>query len=314
MTTKSQSDVDGDALVPGDEHSGGLANAVSAEIARQSAGGLAPGLYLVATPIGNLGDITIRALTTLAGAEVIYCEDTRHSRTLLSHYRIHRPLRAYHEHNAEAERPRILRLLAEGKAIALISDAGTPLVSDPGLKLVRDAIDTGYAVHALPGPSAVLAALCVAGQPTDTFLFAGFLPTREAARRTRLEELASIPATLVLFEAPSRIADALDDISTLLGDRRVAVARELTKKFEEIRRGSAAELAAWSRSGTLKGEFVIVIAPPAAGTVTDADIEAALDHALAEMSLRDAARAIADATGVPRSRVYDLGLRRKAKA
>lgn len=314
MTTKLPSDADGDAVAPGDEHPGGLASAVSGEIARQSAGPLAPGLYLVATPIGNLGDITVRALTTLAGAEVIYCEDTRHSRTLLSHYRIHRPLRAYHEHNAEAERPRILELLAQGKAIALISDAGTPLVSDPGLKLVRDAIDKGYAVHALPGPSAVLAALCVAGQPTDTFLFAGFLPPREAARRTRLGELASVPATLVLFEAPSRIADTLDDIAAVLGARRVAVARELTKKFEEVQRGSAAEMASWSRSGTLKGEFVIVIAPPAADTVTDADIEAALDHALAEMSLRDAARAIADATGVPRSRVYDLGLRRKAKA
>lgn len=314
MTTRSPHDAEDEPPADAPEGVSALASAVAAELARQSASDLAPGLYLVATPIGNLGDITVRALTTLAGAAVIYCEDTRHSRTLLGHYRIHRPLRPYHEHNAEAERPRILRLLAEGKAIALISDAGTPLVSDPGLKLVRDAIAKGHGVHALPGPSAVLAALCVAGQPTDTFVFAGFLPPRETARRTRLEELAAIPATLVLFEAPSRIADSLDDIATLLGARRVVVARELTKKFEEVRRGSAVELASWARSGTLKGEFVIVIAPPAEGTVTDADIEAALDHALSEMSLRDAARAIADATGVPRSRVYDLGLRRKAKA
>ena len=291
-----------------------LAELVAAEVARQRSAPLAPGLHLVATPIGNLGDITIRALTTLAAADRIYCEDTRHSRTLLSHYGIHRPMRPYHEHNAQTERPRILALLADGKSIALISDAGTPLVSDPGLKLVREAIDKGFSVHALPGPSAVLAGLSVAGLPTDAFLFAGFLPPRQAARHSRLEELARAPVTLILFEAPGRIAEALVDIAAVLGDRRVAVARELTKKFEEVRRGTAADLAGWARSAAPKGEFVIIIAPPVAGTVSDADIEAALDHALAEMSLRDAARAIADATGVARSRVYDLGLRRKARS
>ena len=291
-----------------------LAELVAAEVARLRSVPVAPGLHLVATPIGNLGDITIRALTTLAAVDRIYCEDTRHSRTLLSHYGIHRPMRPYHEHNAESERPRILALLADGKSIALISDAGTPLVSDPGLKLVRETIDKGFAVHALPGASAVLAGLSVAGLPTDAFLFAGFLPPRHAARHSRLEELARAPATLVLFEAPGRITETLVDIAAVLGDRRVAVARELTKKFEEVRRGTAADLADWARSATPKGEFVIIVAPPVAGAVSDADIEAALDHALAEMSLRDAARAIADATGVARSRVYDLGLRRKARS
>ncbi len=314
MTTQSPGDDDDAEPDDEGERPSRLAELVAVEVVRQRTTPLAPGLHLVATPIGNLGDITIRALTTLAAVDRIYCEDTRHSRTLLSHYGIHQPMRPYHEHNAETERPRILALLAAGKRLALISDAGTPLVSDPGLKLVREAIDKGFAVHALPGPSAVLAGLSVAGLPTDAFLFAGFLPSRQAARHSRLEELARVPATLVLFEAPGRITETLDDIAATLAGRRVAVARELTKKFEEVQRGTASDLAAWARGTAPKGEFVIIIAPPVAGTVTDADIEAALDHALAEMSLRDAARAIADATGVARSRVYDLGLRRKARS
>ena len=198
-----------------------LAPRVSAVLSELVAKPLPPGLYVVATPIGNLGDITLRALAVLGGADVIYCEDTRHSRTLLAHYGISRPTRAYHEHNAERERPRVLAELAAGKSIALISDAGTPLVSDPGYKLVRAAVAAGHTVTSLPGPSAILASLAVAGIATDAFLFAGFLPPKQKARRTRLEELASVPATLLFFEAPSRLAESLDDIAAVLGDREV---------------------------------------------------------------------------------------------
>jgi 16S rRNA (cytidine1402-2'-O)-methyltransferase len=269
---------------------------------------LAPGLYLVATPIGNLGDITLRALATLVRAHILYCEDTRHSRTLLAHFAISSQLRAYHEHNAERERPRILAELAEGKSVGLISDAGTPLVSDPGYKLVREAIAAGHAVVSIPGPSAVLAATTSAGLATDAFLFAGFLPARQNARRTRLAELKAVPATLVLFEATSRLADSLGDIAEVLGDRQAAVARELTKLHEEVRRGTAAELAQWAATHAPRGELVIVVAPPLAVTVSDEAISARLAILLANMSLRDAAKAVAEELGVPKARAYDLGL------
>ena len=197
---------------------------------------LAPGLYVVSTPIGNLGDMTLRAIAVLARADAVLCEDTRHSRTLLSHFGIGTPARPYHEHNAAKERPRVLAELAAGQRIALISDAGTPLVSDPGWKLVREALDAGHRVEALPGASATLAALSVGGLPTDAFLFAGFLPPKSAARRTRIAELSAVPATLVFFEAPSRIAEALADLAAVLGPRPAALARELTKLHEEVRR------------------------------------------------------------------------------
>lgn len=291
----------------------GLADRVSAELGRQLGQPLEPGLYLVATPIGNLGDTTLRALAALARADVILCEDTRHSRILLGHFGISRPLRAYHEHNANAERPNVLASLAEGKAVALISDAGTPLVSDPGYKLVREATERGFRVTALPGPSAVLAGLSLAGLPTDCFLFAGFLPPRESARRARLTELEAVPATLVFFEAPARVAGALATIADLYGAREVAVARELTKRFEEVRRGSPEEVAAWAAtSGELKGEFVIMIGPPKKREISDADIASHLEQALPQMSLRDAARGVAADLGVAKSRVYDIGLRLKA--
>jgi 16S rRNA (cytidine1402-2'-O)-methyltransferase len=198
------------------------------EIGRQMKAELAPGLYVVATPIGNLGDITLRAISVLARADIVLCEDTRHSRTLLSHFGIGTPTRPYHEHNAAKERPRVLADLAEGKRIALISDAGTPLISDPGWKLVRDAIDAGNRVEALPGASAALTALAVGGLPTDAFLFAGFLPPKSAARRARIAELVSVPATLVFFEAPSRMTEAIVDLAAMLGPRPAALARELT--------------------------------------------------------------------------------------
>ena len=267
-----------------------------------------PGLYVVATPIGNLGDITLRALAVLAGADVLYCEDTRHSRTLLAHYGISRPTRAYHEHNAERERPRVLAELAAGRSIALISDAGTPLVSDPGYKLVRAAVAAGHTVTSLPGPSAILASLAAAGIATDAFLFAGFLPPKQKARRTRLEELASVPATLVLFEAPSRLAESLDDIAAVLGDREAAVARELTKLYEEVRRGTPAELSQWAAASAPKGEMVILIGPPLAQIVSDETIASHIQPLLADMTLSDAARAVAQQLGIPRNRAYALAL------
>jgi 16S rRNA (cytidine1402-2'-O)-methyltransferase len=269
---------------------------------------LTPGLYLVATPIGNLGDITLRALATLERADLVYCEDTRHSRILLAHFAISRPTRVYHEHNAERERPRVLAELAAGRSVAIISDAGTPLISDPGYKLVREAIAAGHPVISLPGPSAALAALSSAGLPTDAFLFAGFLPPRQGARRTRLAELKAVPATLVFFEAPSRLAECLGDIGAVLGARETAVARELTKLHEEVRRGDPAELAKWATDAAPKGEMVILVGPPLAQAVTDDAILTRLEALLAEMSLRDAAKAVADELDVPKSRVYDLGL------
>lgn len=275
------------------------------------ASSLAPGLHLVATPIGNLSDITLRALATLAGADVIYCEDTRHSRTLLAHYAINRPLRPYHEHNADEQRPRILAELKSGRRIALISDAGTPLVSDPGYKLVRDAIADGLMVTATPGPSALMAGLSLAGLPTDTFLFAGFLPSRSAARQTRLTELAIVPATLIVYEAPSRVAETLADMAAVLGNRTAAVARELTKLHEDVERDSLEQLARRFAATPRKGEFVIVVSPPGAVQATDDAISSALAEALLQMSLRDAAKAVAERLSVSRSRVYDLGLKLK---
>jgi 16S rRNA (cytidine1402-2'-O)-methyltransferase len=299
----------------GDEaiSSGGVAVSAAAEVQRHLGEPLAPGLYLVATPIGNLGDVTLRALSVLARADIVLCEDTRHSRTLLSHFGIAPTTRPYHEHNAERERPRVLADLEAGRRVALISDAGTPLVSDPGYKLVRSAIDVGHRVEALPGPSAALAALSVAGLPTDTFFFAGFLPPKSAARRARLSELKGVPATLVFFEAPSRVAETLADLAALLGDRPAALARELTKLHEQVRRGPLAVLAAEISEAGVKGEAVIVVGAPRREEIADADIRARLDLALQSMSLRDAAKAVAEALGVPKSRVYDLGLRTARK-
>ena len=282
---------------------------VADEMQRHLDAALAPGLYVVATPIGNLGDITLRALSVLARADILLCEDTRHSRTLLAHYGIGTPSRPYHEHNAARERPRVLADLQAGRRVALISDAGTPLISDPGWKLVRESLDAGHRVEALPGASATLAALAVAGLPTDAFFFAGFLPPKTAGRRARIAELAAVPATLVVFEAPSRVAETLADLAQVLGDRPAALARELTKLHEEVRRAPLSSLAAQLDGETLKGEAVILVGPPREANVTDADIAARLEAALHSMSLRDAAKAVSEALGVPKTRVYDLGLR-----
>jgi 16S rRNA (cytidine1402-2'-O)-methyltransferase len=271
---------------------------------------LAPGLHIVATPIGNLGDITLRALEALAGADLIACEDTRVTRKLLDRYGIARPLTPYHEHNAAKARPLLLHRLAAGAAVALVSDAGTPLISDPGYKLVRAAAAAGHPVTALPGASAVMAALTVAGLPTDQFLFAGFLPPKEAARRARIAELARVPATLVLFEAGPRLAATLADLAAGLGGQReAALCRELTKLYEEIRRGDLAALAAICERDPPRGEIVLVIAPPpAAQPVGAAETETMLRAALERGSLKDAVAEVADATGLPRREVYQRAL------
>ena len=280
------------------------------ELERMMAGPLQAGLYLVATPIGNLGDITLRALSVLARADVIYCEDTRHSLTLTAHYGITTHLKPYHEHNGARERPKILEALRDQRSIALISDAGTPLISDPGYKLVREAITAGHKVESLPGASAALTALTVSGLPTNAFHFAGFLPVRSASRRTRIGELSGIASTLVLFEAPGRVAEALADLAAVLGPRQGAVARELTKRFETIERGTLSELAGrFSAGGEVKGEIVVLVGPPVAVDVSDEAIKGAMAAALETMSLRDAARAVAEEMGVPKSRVYDIGVK-----
>jgi 16S rRNA (cytidine1402-2'-O)-methyltransferase len=270
---------------------------------------LASGLYLVATPIGNLADITLRALETLAAADLIACEDTRVTARLLDRYGIKTPLTPYHDHNAEAARPKILARLRDGGAVALVSDAGTPLISDPGYRLVRAAQEAGAAVTAIPGASAVLTALGVAGLPTDRFFFEGFLPPKDAARRKRAAELARIPATLVLFESGPRIAAALAALAAELGDRTAAVCRELTKLHEEVRRGGLAELARhYAEGGETRGEFVLVIAPPAAPAPSAADVDALLRAALRSQTLKDAVGAVAAATGEPRQQVYRRAL------
>ncbi len=269
-----------------------------------------PGLYLVATPIGNLSDVTLRALETLAAVEAIACEDTRVTRRLLERYTITTPLLIYHDHNAEIARPKILARLAAGAAIALVSDAGTPLISDPGFKLVQAAQAAGHAVTAVPGASAVLAALTASGLPTDRFFFEGFLPSREVARRTRIDELANLPATLVFFETGPRIAAMLDDVATRLGGRPAAVCRELTKLHEEIRRGEVAALALAYRDGAeTRGEFVVVIGPPGKSEPGEAiDLDGMLKRALAAASLKDAVEAVAAATGQKRRIVYQRAL------
>lgn len=272
---------------------------------------LAPGLYVVATPIGHLDDVSLRALETLAAADLIACEDTRVTRKLLARYGITRPLTAYHEHNAAQARPALIARLRDGAAIALVSDAGMPLVSDPGFRLVREARETGLPVTAVPGPSAVPTALAIAGLPTDRFFFEGFLPPKAGARKSRIEALKNIPATLVVFETGPRLAAALSDLSEGLGaEREAAVCRELTKLHEEVRRGTLGALARdYAAGAETRGEIVLVIGPPAAEAgADDAEIEARLREALEKSSLKDAVAAVVAATGAPRRVVYQRAL------
>jgi 16S rRNA (cytidine1402-2'-O)-methyltransferase len=283
----------------------------AAVLAEQLDRPLPAGLYLVATPIGNLADISLRALVVLARADLIAAEDTRHSRKLLTHFAIKGELTAYHEHNADKERPKLLARIGAGGSVALISDAGTPLISDPGYKLVREALDGGFTVISIPGASAVLAALTSSGLPTDTFLYGGFLPPKTGARQKRLEELKPAPATLILFETAPRLAKSLADMAATLGPREAAVLKELTKLHESIARGSLDTLAAAFADGAeLKGELVVVIGPPlpAAAEISDEAILAALGEALHHESFRDAVRGVAERFDLKRSRVYTLGL------
>jgi 16S rRNA (cytidine1402-2'-O)-methyltransferase len=269
-----------------------------------------PGLYLVATPIGNLGDITLRALETLAGVDLIACEDTRITRRLTERYGIAAELTPYHEHNAAQARPKLLERLSEGAAIALVSDAGTPLISDPGFKLVREVAAAGHAVIAVPGASSVLTALSVAALPTDRFFFEGFLPAKEHARRNRLAELAKIDATLVLFEAGSRVQDTLSDLADIMGARDAAICRELTKLHEEIRRAPLAELAETADALETRGEFVLVISPPSADAKAmgqDA-LDDLLRACLARDSVKDAVAHAVELSGRPRREVYARAL------
>lgn len=269
-----------------------------------------PGLHLVATPIGNLGDITLRALQTLAGVDLIACEDTRITHRLTERYGIRARLTPYHDHNAAQARPKLLERLANGGSVALVSDAGTPLISDPGYKLVREAVAAGIAVTALPGPSSVLAALALAGLPTDRFLFDGFLPPKQGARRTRIAELGRIEATLVLFESGSRIANSLRDLADILGSRQASVCRELTKLHEDIRRASLAELADDADALDTRGEFVVVIGPKQDGDeVMSIDaLDQWLRGALRRDSVKDAAAQGAELSGRPRREVYARAL------
>jgi 16S rRNA (cytidine1402-2'-O)-methyltransferase len=282
-------------------------------LALARAGAAPAGLAIVATPIGNAADITLRALAVLRGADLIVCEDTRVSGKLMAMYGIATRRIAYNDHNGERIRPQIIERLRCGERVALISDAGMPLVSDPGFKLVREALAAALPVTVVPGASAPLAALALSGLPSDRFLFAGFLPSKSAARRDELASLASVPATLIFFESPRRLGETLADMAAVLGDRPAAVARELTKLFEEVRRGSLAELAGhYAAAGPPRGEIVILLGPPeATASVPETgagSLDALLRVALAGASLRDAAASVAAATGLRRRDVYARAL------
>jgi len=269
-----------------------------------------PGLYLVATPIGNLGDITLRALETLAGVDIIACEDTRITRRLTERYAIAGQLKPYHEHNAALARPKILERLAQGASIALVSDAGTPLISDPGFKLVREVCAAGHRVIALPGPSAVLAALSVAALPTDRFYFEGFLPPKETARRARLNELSRIDATLVMFESGNRVQDTLRDLGDIMGARDAAICREMTKMHEDIRRAPVFELARSAAALETRGEFVLVVGPPPAGAqaMSEDALDDLLRNRLRRDSVKDAVAHAVEVSGRPRREIYARAL------
>ena len=292
-----------------------LEDNVSAEFLSQSESTLESGLYIVATPIGNASDITLRALEVLKTVDVIACEDSRVTMKLMARHGIGTKLIAYHEHNAAEMRPKILAGLRRGARIALVSDAGTPLVSDPGYKLVREAIEEGFKIVPLPGPSAPLAALILSGLPSDRFLFAGFLPPKTAARRGALGELAAVPATLLFFESAQRLTETLADMADVLGERPASVSRELTKIYEETRRGTLRELADhYATAGAPKGEIVIAVggADAANKSASAESLDEQLRLALASSSVKDAAALVAAASGLPRKQIYARALELKA--
>lgn len=274
---------------------------------------LSPGLYIVATPIGNLGDLTRRAAHVLASADLIAAEDTRVTVKLLAHLDLSKPMTPYHDHNAEQARPRLLERARTG-IVALVSDAGTPLISDPGYKLVRAAREQGIAVTTIPGPCAAIAALSVAGLPTDRFLFLGFLPPKSTGRQKALVEVASVHASLVLYETGPRLEGCLSDIAEVLGPREVAIARELTKLHEEVRRGTAGELAqSLADHPPLKGEIVLVIGPPIVTLPNAENLDDILVAALATHSLKEAVQITTDQTALPRKTVYARALELKER-
>jgi 16S rRNA (cytidine1402-2'-O)-methyltransferase len=276
-------------------------------------GALAAGLYILATPIGNARDISLRALEVLKGCDVIAAEDTRVTSKLLSIHGISRPLIPYNDHNGGEMRPKILARLEQGQAVALVSDAGTPLVSDPGYKLVREVIAAGANIVAIPGPSAVLAGLTLSGLPSDRFLFAGFLSSRAGERKTALDELKGVRATLVFFESAQRLAESLGAMADVLGDRACAITRELTKLHEEVRRGSLRELAAhYEKAGAPKGEVTLLVGPPLEAVADDAKVDAALRAALAFMPVKAAADMIAALTDGSRKQLYAKALELRA--
>jgi 16S rRNA (cytidine1402-2'-O)-methyltransferase len=267
---------------------------------------LEPALYLVATPIGNLGDITLRALETLAGADVLACEDTRVTRVLLDRHGIRQRPTPYHEHNAGEAGPRLIEALLAGKSVALVSDAGTPLVSDPGFRLVGQALEAGIRVVPIPGASAVMAALTASGLPSDAFMFAGFLPVKDGQRRSRLSALTAVPATLIFFESPRRLADTLVAMAEVFGDRPAAVGRELTKTFEEMRTGTLAALAAhYAQAPTPKGEIVVCVGPPQEAEAADPqEVDRLLLSLAKEMPASKAAAETARMTGGQKPALY----------
>jgi len=271
---------------------------------------LSPGLYLVATPIGNLGDITLRAIDVLGAVAVVACEDTRVTGKLLNHLGFKKRMVRYDDHADEAARERLLAT-ARDEAVALVSDAGTPLISDPGFRLVRAAREAGISVTSLPGPSAAIVGMTLSGLPNDRFLFAGFLPSKAKAREDVLAELSSVPATLVFYDTAPRLEDSLEAISAVLPGREVAVARELTKRFEECRHGSPAELVEHYRAHPPRGEIVLMVAPPLPPAAEDHDIDALLREALVTEKPSQAAARVARATGVDRKALYARALELK---
>ncbi|MDP5217402.1 16S rRNA (cytidine(1402)-2'-O)-methyltransferase [Ruegeria sp. 2205SS24-7] len=273
---------------------------------------LLPGLYFIATPIGTARDITLRALDVLASAEVIAAEDTRSLRHLMDIHGVPlegRRIVAYHDHSGAGARARLLEALSDGKSVAYASEAGMPLIADPGYDLSRAAAEAGHNVTVAPGPSAVLAALTLAGLPTDAFFFAGFLPSATKARRTRLEELREVPGTLAFYESPKRVADSLADMAAVLGDRQAALCRELTKKFEEVRRGTLSELAAALKAQGVKGEIVLLVDRARQVAASEEDVENALLTALESHSVKDAAELVARMYSLPRRPLYQRALK-----
>ena len=282
---------------------------------RHDAPALAPGLYVTATPIGNLGDVTLRALAALAGADFILCEDTRVTSRLLDRFGIKVAMKPYHEHNAERVRPAIIRALQAGAAVVLVSDAGVPLISDPGYRLVKACVEEGLAMTALPGASAVLTALALSGLATDCFTFLGFLPQKQKARLDWLRRFKALPSTLIAFESPHRIVDTLAEVGEIFGTRPIAVARELTKLHEEVLRGTAADIhQVLSSRDSVKGEIVLVIGPhdDAAEPASDDDVETAITAALRENAASRAATLVSKTFGIPKDEIYARILKRKA--